>query len=394
MTTQKHLQSNIWKLLVISGIELFLLIIPIMVPFYQSNGLTMKDVFLLQSIFSISIVLFEIPSGYFADVVGRKNSLVLWCVFWFLGMLIYSFTSGFYGFLVAELVLGFWSSFISGADSAILYDSLLELDRGGEYKKLEWKMSAISNFSEAAASFIWGFLVLVSIRFPFYIESAVLFLAIPIALSIYEPANQKHDNKEWAWKGIIKVVKYSLHHHAETKWLIFYSGFLWASTLTMVWLVQPYFKLVGLPIVYFWIVWAVLNLSIGLFSLAAHEIEAFFGRRKIFILLFALIFLGFLLTSIFHSLWALIFLVIFYFVRAINGPVLKDAINRVTASHIRATVLSVKALIARLIFAIIGPFVGWISDVYTLQTALLISGSMFLFFGSVSIFFLWKHKVL
>lgn len=77
MTTQKHLQSNIWKLLVISGIELFLLIIPIMVPFYQSNGLTMKDVFLLQSIFSISIVLFEIPSGYFADVVGRKNSLVL-----------------------------------------------------------------------------------------------------------------------------------------------------------------------------------------------------------------------------------------------------------------------------------------------------------------------------
>lgn len=69
MTTQKHLQSNIWKLLTISGIGLFLLIIPIMIPFYQSNGLTMKDIFLLQSIFSISVVLFEIPSGYFADVV-------------------------------------------------------------------------------------------------------------------------------------------------------------------------------------------------------------------------------------------------------------------------------------------------------------------------------------
>jgi len=47
----------------------FLLIMPIIVLFFQKNGLSMKDILLLQSVFSISIVLFEIPSGYFSDVI-------------------------------------------------------------------------------------------------------------------------------------------------------------------------------------------------------------------------------------------------------------------------------------------------------------------------------------
>ena len=93
---------------------------PIIVLFFQENGLSMKEILLLQSLFSIGVVLFEIPSGYFSDVVGRKTTIVLGCIFGFLGLLTYSFSYGFIGFLIAELLLGLGTSFISGTDSAII----------------------------------------------------------------------------------------------------------------------------------------------------------------------------------------------------------------------------------------------------------------------------------
>ena len=65
---------------------------PIVVPFYQDNGLNMHDVFFLRAIYSVAIVILEIPSGYFADVWGRKNTLVAGTFMGVIGFGIYSFS--------------------------------------------------------------------------------------------------------------------------------------------------------------------------------------------------------------------------------------------------------------------------------------------------------------
>ena len=68
----------------------------------------------------------------------------------------------------------------------------------------------------------------------------------------------------------------------------------------------------------------------------------------------------------------------FYLVRGYATPVLKDYINRITASHIRATVLSVRNFIIRLLFALTGPLLGWVKDIYSLPQALTLAGIIFL----------------
>jgi len=47
--------------------------VPIIVLFWQENDLNLTQIMILQSLFSLTVVLLEIPSGYFADVFGRKN---------------------------------------------------------------------------------------------------------------------------------------------------------------------------------------------------------------------------------------------------------------------------------------------------------------------------------
>src|SRR3989344_2895206 len=371
-----NIESNIWKLYVIKALRWFMLIMPIIVLFFQENGLSMKEVLLLQSIFSIGIILFEIPSGYFSDVIGRKTTIVIGCILGFLGFSIYSFSYGFWGFLIAELTLGLGSSFLSGTDSAIIYDSLIQSKKEKDYKKIEGRMLSVGNFSEAIASFLGGFVALISLRTPFYIETILMLFTIPLAFTLIEPKRQKYENEEGPIKEIIKIVKYSIHHNGEIKWLIFYSGF------------------VGLPLAYFGIAWGILNLSVGIFSLYAHKIEFFFGRKKSLISLIFLSFIGYMLLGIFNSLWAIGFIILFYFVRGISGPILKDYVNKLISSNMRATVLSVKNLFGRLVFSIIGPFIGWITDVYSLQLALLTSGSIFVILGIISLIFLHKNKAL
>jgi len=425
-------KSNIWKLSVIQSLKWFMIAMPIIVLFYMDNGLSMSQILILQAIFSIVIVVTEVPSGYFSDIVGRKHSIVLGVICGFLGYLVYSFSFGFVGFLIAEIILGFGASFISGADSAMLYDSLLDMGKETDYKRLEGRLTAIGGWSEGLAAILGGFTAVVSLRFPVYLETAIIFLAIPFAFSLVEPKRKSFtptpeslgflpngwfswserrppkgrrsfpevpesvmDNAEGNWRAIVRIVKFSLHEQLEIKWLIIYGALLGSSTLLMTWFIQPILKQAGLPLVLFGAVWAVFNLFLGFFSYSAHWVEKFFGRKRSLVLMILLNTIGYLALAFFGKyLWAVVFILIFYFVRGINIPIIKDYLNRLVASDIRATVLSVRALAARLIFAVLGPFIGWINDLYSLSVALSLAGFLFAFFGTISLLFLRKHKAL
>ncbi|MDA3890901.1 MAG: hypothetical protein PF517_04465 [Salinivirgaceae bacterium] len=74
-----------------------MLFMPIVVLFYEDNGLSPFHIFLLQGIYSIAIAGLEIPSGYFADVLGRTKTLVFGSFLGFLGFAVYSISHGFIG---------------------------------------------------------------------------------------------------------------------------------------------------------------------------------------------------------------------------------------------------------------------------------------------------------
>mgnify|MGYP002039676018 CR=1 FL=1 len=165
-----------------------MLAMPIIVLFFQEHGLTLTEVMILQSIYSLTVALVEIPSGYFADYFGRKNSMILSCTFLFLGYLIFSNYVGFSIFILAEILLALGSALMSGADSAIMYDTLLEEGKQEDYTKFEGRTYAIGNFSEAIAGLLGGLLATISLLLPFQIQSFILFLSIPVAFTLIEPS--------------------------------------------------------------------------------------------------------------------------------------------------------------------------------------------------------------
>ncbi|MDP3433941.1 MAG: MFS transporter [Bacteroidota bacterium] len=368
----KNLPENILQLYLIKVAKWFNLVMPIVVLFYQDNGLSMSQIFLLKSIYSIAMVVAELPSGYLADVWGCRRTLLFGAVMGTIGIVIYSISSDFASFAVAEVILGVGFSFVSGADSALMYDSLKAENRENEYIKFEGRITSAGNFAEALAGVTGGLLATISFRTPYYFQIFVAAIAIPAAFFLKEPKHVQ-DRVRLKMKEILAIVKLT-YQQPEMRSAILVSSFTGAATLTYAWFVQPYFKEAGVPVAVYGILWTMLNLSTGVFSIFAYRIERRLGRKNTLLLIVLLLSAGFILTSIEISIAGIAILFGFYMVRGLATPVLKDYINQYTDSKVRATILSIRNFEIRIIFAAIGPALGYLTDTFSLRTALLIAG--------------------
>ncbi len=362
-----------------------MLYMPIVVPFYESNGLVMKDIMVLQAVYSIAIVVLEIPSGYLADVIGRRKTLVLGAMFGTLGFATYSFSFGFVGFLIAEIILGIGQSCISGADSAMLYDSLLERGEESKYTRFEGRIASLGNVAEAIAGILGGLLAAITLRIPYFAQSFVAFIALPAAITLVEPS-RKVPLLKAGIREIVYIARFALFTDKPLRRNILFSAVTGTATLTMAWFAQPYFEFAHIDILWFGLLWTSLNVAVAVTSYTAHHIEQKLGQKRSILIIALMVPLGYLALSRFHLPIGLIILYLFYLLRGYATPVLKDYINRITASNIRATVLSVRNFIIRLLFALVGPLLGWIKDIYSLPQALLLAGSIFLVLSVLTAF--------
>jgi len=368
----KNLPKNTLQLYLIKIAKWFNLVMPIVVLFYQENGLSMSQIFLLKSIYSIAMVVTELPSGYLADVWGCRRTILLGAIMGTFGILIYSLSASFASFIIAEIILGVGFSFVSGADSAMLYDSLKAENREDEYIKYEGRITSGGNFAEALAGVVGGLLAAISLRTPYYFQIFVAATAIPAAFFLKEPQHvlEKTRLKMTEILGIVKLT----YQQPEMRSAILISSFTGAATLTYAWFVQPYFQKAGVPVSVFGILWTLLNLSAGIFSMYSYRIERLLGQKRTLLLIVVFISVGFILTSIEISLAGIAILFGFYMIRGIATPVLKDYINQYTDSNVRATILSIRNFEIRIIFAAVGPVLGYLTDTFSIKTALLVAG--------------------
>ncbi|MBT3622010.1 MAG: MFS transporter [Flavobacteriales bacterium] len=364
-----QLRHNILKMYLLKAVLWFMVAMPIIVLFFQEHGLSLTEVMLLQGIYSLSVALFEIPSGYIADIFGRKQTIVFSTILSFIGYLVFSFYGGFYAFAIAQILVGIGGSLMSGSDSALIYDTLLETESKSSYTKIEGRNYAIGNFSEALAGVLGGFLAVSSIYLPIYVQTTILFFSIPIALTLVEPTMHEENKLDRSFKAIMGVVKFSLVDNTRLRWLIIYSSAMGVATLSMAWFAQPFFKEVGVPLAYFGILWAGLNFSAGLTSFNAHQFDKKENNYKMLIYLSLAMFISFILLGFNNSIYGLFFIFIIYLLRGIVTPILRNAINVNTTSNKRATVLSIRSFIIRISFAICAPILGYIAENYALSTS-------------------------
>ena len=379
-----NLEGNINKMYLLKAVKWFMIVMPIIVLFFEKHGLSLTQIMILQATYSFTVAVLEIPSGFFADIYGRRLSLFYGSILTFIGYLIFSFFSGFNEFFIAEILLGIGGSLISGADSALIYDTLLQLKKDEDYTKVEGKNYGIGNVSEGIAGIIGGFLAITSLDLPVYIQTFVLFFSIPISYSLVEPESSYKLAK--SIKSIWLVVKETFFEENKLKWYIIYSSSMGIGTLSIAWFVQPFLIEIETPLFYYGIIWAGLNIITGITSYYSY----LFKHKNLLIYISLIMVISFILLGYNISMYGLIFIVFIYLIRGIITPTLRNLININSTSERRATVLSLRSFIIRISFAIIAPILGYITDYSDIS---FVFYSLAMIVGLSSILAVYKLKI-
>ena len=156
--------------------------------------------------------------------------------------------------------------------------------------------------------------------------------------------------------------------------MLLFAAFIQTFTQAGLWFYQPYFQLSGIDLLYFGLIFASFNVVAAGSSKIAYALEAKLGQRQALLLLVLVLSASYFLMGNIIFVFGFGFAFLQQFVRGFARVVLTDYINALTASEVRATVLSVRSLVANLFYAAVLPLLGWLADTYSLLVALNILG--------------------
>ena len=381
--------NNLRKLFWLRSLSWLWAYLPTLVLFYQERGLSLSDILLLKGIFSFVIAAFEIPTGYAADLFGRKRCLVVGGLIWILSLLTTIPATTFGGFVCADILLALAISLISGADVALLFDSLAVENRSEQYALCESKMSALAGWSEAAGGIVGAGLATISVVYPLYLQLVAVIAFTILALSLNEPKRAR-PAVEQRFAQVKNALYVALIENQRLRALVFFGAICSCSGFVIVWFAQNLQAEIGVPIWLFGVLWAIYHLIMAEASRFLPRLAAKIGRSSVYYSILVIQVLAFALLTWGPSYFVIAAISFVYLLRGFRDPLVRPDINAQIGSQFRATILSVDTFLFRLIFALSTPILAYSAAHYSNHAALAIVTLSLLLAGIVSFWMLQK----
>ncbi|MCC6953058.1 MAG: MFS transporter [Deltaproteobacteria bacterium] len=352
---------------------------PTIVGYWRSFGMGMSEVMWLQAIFATTLALSETPSGYIADVLQRRTSVIISSVCFFSGGLLYLLADSFAMFVAVEVALAFGCAFMSGADSALLTESVRQLG-GDRMEELRWRSKVITSGFRGGAVMLClgGLLNWVDPRYPIWAEIVGYGLLVLAASSLREPLRVKKVRTASHLREFLSVGRYALIDNGQIRWVLLASGMCLTLDFTGLWLYQPLFEQSGLEPWFYGPLFAVFALVAAQGSKWAHRIGQRSDSFRVLVLPLALSTFTMLILGLSESNTAWLALFVLQLGRGTREVFSEQLLNAEVETGYRATVLSLQSMTARFPYAIALSIVGTWMGVHGM-------GATFLFLGIVGL---------
>ena len=296
-----------------------------------------------------------------SDLLGRKGTLLAASFFHGLGFTLFAFADGIISFMIFEFILALGVSLFSGTDVALLYDSLDAVGDEQGQSELMGKKVLYYQLGETIAAVLGGILASYYLDLPVQVHAFTAWIPLILAFGITEPPREKmtksnhKENALFIWR--------KLFIESPLIRLIILNGMIYgAATLIAVWSFQEHWRIVGVDIKYFGVLWAAINLVVGISASFATRMERMIGGANSLLVMGVLPILGYFGMGWFPTFIGILFCFCFQLCRGINMVLIRDALNARVGGDMRATANSLVSLGTRVAFIILGPFMGWMMD--------------------------------
>lgn len=353
--------------------------VPISVLFMQSRGLTFAEIMILGGVYSAVVILVEIPTGVFADRIGRRQSMMLGALAMVAACLAAFHARSMAGFALAEVLAATSMSLCSGADSAYLFDLLRENGRAEEYGHRESTASAWHLAGSALAYAAGGALGEVDLALPYLVTAAVSLGAFVVAASMRDdrPALPRRRvpaaRVAQAWAAHMRDAIRDLRASGRLKWILGYSAVVFVLLRATVYLYQPYLTGQGFSPAQVGLVYAGVYLLASFVATRGPALRRRIGDETLLWAMLAMLAVSFVLLAEVRGPLVLALLGVQALANGMYSPLVKPLLNREIAdSARRATVLSVESIVRRAAMGLFSPIAG----AYGAHSAMYVCGAI------------------
>ncbi len=366
---------------------------PIIVIYFLLNNLNFTQIGILVAVTYIIQVSTEIHGGIFADLHGRKLSLLISSLFGFLTMLFYFIGDSFVYFFIASVMYGISGAFITGTRPSLLYSTLEKLNKTHNFKKYNGKMLFYSHLFNALVLLLIPVLYTYNVKLPFLIGMLFFIGSFITALFFIEPA--KTEKQEKSFSTYNKRLSNSLKEiHANKKLLS--TLFMIMATSAFVFMsspfIQPLLQISGLAIIYFGVVYALMRAIMGLAGIITHKLERYFKTGSLLFIGLALITLSLFGFSYGFGLIIISSVLLLKFSEGLNRILLEDDVNKNIKSTNRTTILSISSLSKTLFASVLVFIFGITADLVGVQAMFVYVIVVFLVCAIPAFIFMKKNQ--
>ncbi len=336
---------------------MFLLWVPIWVVFLQGRGVTLTQIGVLEGFAWLLTAFAEVPTGAVADRWGRKTSIALGGLLYGLAMFLILTEALSPSFLLGYALWNSSMAFVSGADVALLYDTLKADGREDQAAKQSGRYAAIQQGSQGVAAVFGAAIATIDITLCFTLCGLAALVATGLVLTIKEPPHFEEDGVAPLsyWKNLQTAVGIAARRPVVRALVLLYATILTLPLVVYYVLLQPYAVGVGLPIATLGIVVAGVQLTTVVASWLAYRATRYLALPTIVAIGIGLLLVAQGLLGVFPSVPSIGLVLLVALVPALLGPLLLARLNDLIPSAQRATILSLSALLFELGLAVAMP---------------------------------------
>ena len=254
--------------------------------FYLSRSLDLSQIVYLSMIWTITLLLSDLPTSYLADSIGRKKGMIIGILLTSVSILLMFFAQGFTAFAVIYVFNALGYAFFTGSDQAFLYDSLREVGDEGNINKVSGKYLSSASFAKIFIAILGAIIARDLSQSQFNILISLDFVGTIISLyfasKLIEPNRYVDVSKMkiGVFRDSLKLVfsKPVLLKFTMNKILVFMASYLYWRVY------QIYLVGVGLEVFYIGLIYFFLQIFLFLGQWYSEKIQKKLGLVKFIII--------------------------------------------------------------------------------------------------------------
>jgi len=354
----------------------------------EDRGFELKWLLGMDLPFWLLVAVLQAPTGALADHVGRKRVLALAGAFFAVTILGFGFASNYWMLFVDYLVWAVAQSLRSGADSALVFDSLRAAGKESDFQRIAGRGFAVTIGSSLVAIALGGFLAeWLGLARVVQISAVTPLLAVLAALAMHEPASARVERRYL--HGLSQGVSFAWHH-PEVRYTLLIGSVLLAGTFGPVILMQPFLIKHDVATALYGVYQAPLKVvSIGA-AVVAFRVARRTGVPSLLIGACATIIGAYCALALVDAQVAFALFALPALMTGLTRPVIDGYLNERIPSDRRATVLSIMSLVFALQVAFFEPLLGQFTDEISLTAAFVFAACYFVVLMP-PLLFLWRR---